>query len=172
MNKIKTGKRQQGISTAEIFTYILIAMMIPVVLFGFYHNNRLDKTIAEALAVGEEKKILIGEYFQAQGKCPTEAETGLDRFMPVGELINLVWQPGAMGESNSDKLRTGALKGVLDLSDFGERFEELESGYLLIARAQEDETIVWDCVADSVTSDSLPGRYLPESCKKASDSED
>ncbi len=48
-----------------MFTYILIALIIPVVIFGMYQNNKLDKTIADALALGEEQKVLIEEYVQA-----------------------------------------------------------------------------------------------------------
>jgi hypothetical protein len=172
MKEIKTGTRQQGISTAEIFTYILIALIIPVVIFGMFQGNKLDNSIAEALALGEEQKVSIEEYFQTRGQMPQfEAEVGLEKFTPVGVLADIVWRPGVLGDSASDTLLTGTLKGVLDLSDFGERFEKYQSGYLLVAKAQEDGTIVWDCMTDSVTPDALPGRYLPESCKRASDSD-
>jgi hypothetical protein len=138
-----------------------------------YQNNRLDNIIAEALALGEEQKVLIEEYFQAQGQMPqSEADAGLEKFTPAGVLVDVVWLSGVLGEPSSDTLLTRTLKGVLDLSEFGERFKKYESGYLLVARAQEDKTIVWDCMADSATPDSLPRRYLPESCKRASDSDD
>lgn len=102
----------------------------------------------------------------------TGEEVGLERFTPSGVLKDLTWRPGALGEPSPDKLRTDTLNGMVDLSEFGARFEVHESGYLLIARAQDDGTIIWDCLADQVTPDALPGRYLPESCKKASDTEE
>jgi len=156
-----------------MFTYILIALIIPVVIFGMYQNNKLDKTIADALALGEEQKVLIEEYVQAQGQMPqSKAEAGLEKFTPVGVLADVVWRPGVLGELAFDTSLTGTLRGVLNLSNFGEPFKKYESGYLLVARAQEDGTLVWDCMTDSVTPNALPSKYLPDSCKRASDPDD
>jgi hypothetical protein len=58
------------------------------------------------------------------------------------------------------------------MTEFGARFEDIESGFLLIARAQDDDTINWECVADVVTADALSRRYLPETCRSAKDDED
>jgi hypothetical protein len=58
------------------------------------------------------------------------------------------------------------------MTEFGARFKDIESGFLLIARAQDDDTIKWDCVADVVTVDALGGRYLPETCSSAEDDEE
>jgi hypothetical protein len=107
--------------------------------------------------------VLIEEYFQVQSQMPQpEAEAGLKKFTPAGVLVDVVWRPGVLGE----------LGGVLNLSNFGEPFKKYESGYLLVARAQEDGPIVWDCMADSVTPNALPRKYLPDSCKRASDPDD
>jgi hypothetical protein len=56
MKEIKKGTLQQGLTTAEMLTYTLIALIIPVVTFGMYQNNKLDKTIAEALALGKSRR--------------------------------------------------------------------------------------------------------------------
>ena len=56
MKEIKKGTLQQGLATAEMLTYTLIALIIPVVIFGMYRNNKLDKTIAEALALGKSRR--------------------------------------------------------------------------------------------------------------------
>jgi hypothetical protein len=157
MNELKLGNQQQGLTTAEIFTYVLIVIVLASTAFGFYHNYRLDNAIAEALVLGEEKKGQIEKYFEAQGQMPqSEAETGLDGYISTGVLKDLRWRPGVPGDPNSDKLRTGTLNGIVDLVDFGARFEEYESGYLLIARAQEDGSVVWDCLADAATANALP----------------
>jgi hypothetical protein len=58
------------------------------------------------------------------------------------------------------------------MTEFGARFEDIESGFLLIARAQDDDTIKWEYVADVVTADVLSRRYLPETCRSAKDDED
>lgn len=168
MGKLKTEKRQQGLTTAETFTYVLIAIIIPVVIFGFYRTGQLDSAVAAALAIGEEQKVHIEKYFQDQGRMPqSEAEAGLEGAAQEGVLTRLIWRAGAIGEPDSDKLLTGTIQGLVDLSGFGERFEKHKSGYVLIARAQEDGTILWDCGADPQTPDALPPEYLPESCKKA-----
>ena len=58
------------------------------------------------------------------------------------------------------------------MKEFGTRFEDIESGYLLIARVKEDDTIEWDCIADLVSVDALGKRYLPEACRGGEDGED
>lgn len=172
MNELNLGVRQRGVTTAETFTYILIVIVLAAVVAGFYLNSNLNSAIEEALALGEIEKELIEEYFETHGQMPRSgAEAGLDRFTPDGVLKGLTWRPGALGEPSPDNLRTGTLNGILDLSEFGARFEKHESGYLLIARAQDDGTVIWDCLADEVTPDALPESYLPESCKRASDSD-
>jgi hypothetical protein len=82
------------------------------------------------------------------------------------------YRAGELGVPAADKLRTGTLRAFVDMKEFGVRFEDIESGFLLIARAQDDDTIIWDCVADGVTADALGNRYLPETCKKAKGDED
>ena len=57
------------------------------------------------------------------------------------------------------------------MREFGTRFEDIKSGYLLIARALDDGTIKWDCVADQVSVDALEKRYLPETCKDEEEEE-
>ena len=58
------------------------------------------------------------------------------------------------------------------MTEFGTRFENTKSGFLLIARAQEDDSIIWDCIADLVTVDALGKRYLPDTCSAAEEDED
>ena len=58
------------------------------------------------------------------------------------------------------------------MTEFGTRFENIESGFLLIARAQEDDSIIWECMADRVTVDALGKRYLPETCSGGEEDED
>ncbi len=173
MNELRLVIWQRGATTAELFTYALIVIVLASTVFGLYRNYQLDSAIADALIQGEEEKILIEEYYQAEGQMPqSEADFGLEDFTPVGILKDISWRPGVFGETGSDELRMGTLNGIVDLSEFGASFEDYESGFWLIARAQEDGTIVWDCMADPVTTDALPGKYLPDSCERASDSED
>ncbi len=173
MKTCSSGTRQTGATVTEIITYILIAITIAAVILGKYVNSSLDKAITEALAVGEAQKAMIEEYFSQHGQMPQSgADVGLEQFTPTGVLKGLTWQPGALGEGDSDTLLTGTLNGLVTLGEFGKRFEEFESAYLLIARAQDDGTIIWDCQPDRVTPHALPGRYLPEVCEKVSKDDD
>ena len=173
MNELKLETRQRGLTVAELVTYILIVLALGGSILGYFHNKNVSAAVAEALAAGEAKKALIEEYFESHGQMPqSEAEAGLDEFTPSGALQDLIWQPGAKGEGSSDKLLNGTLNGIVELGEFGERFEKHESGFLLIARGQDDGTIIWDCMADAGTKDALPRRYLPETCERASDSDE
>ena len=173
MNALISAHKQTGVSTAEIFTYILIVIVSASTAYGFYFNHNLENAIAEAVDSGMAQKAKIEAYFESEGVLPqTEADVDLDEFAPVGVLRGFTWQTGALGEPGSDTELTGTLNAIVDLGEFGARFEATESAYLLIARVQEDGTILWDCKADPVTIYALSDRYLPDTCRSASDSED
>lgn len=173
MKEMKLETRQRGVTVAEFVTYILIVMALGSTVFGMYVNYNLEAAVAEAVSAGAEEKLLIEEYFEAHGQMPQSgAEAGLDEFTATGVLKDMTWRPGIKGKPGTDTLLNGTLNGIIDLSEFGERFEKHESGFLLVARAQDDGTILWDCMADAGTADALPSRYLPESCTRASETEE
>ena len=95
----------------------------------------------------------------------SEADLNLNAFTAEGILTSMDYRAGELGVPAADKLRTGTLRALVDMTEFGTRFEKIESGFLLIARAQDDDTVKWACIADEVTVDALDKRYLPESCK-------
>ena len=97
------------------------------------------------------------------------------RHLPVydeGILIGMDYQAGELGVPAADKSRNGTYRALVDMREFGTRFEDIKSGYLLIARALDDGTIKWDCVADQVSVDALDKRYLPETCKDEEEEEE
>ena len=96
----------------------------------------------------------------------------MDAFVPEGILIGMDYRAGEFGVPAADKQRTSTLRALVDMTEFGARFENTESGFLLIARAQEDDSIIWDCMADQVTVDALGKRYLPETCSAGEEDED
>ena len=102
----------------------------------------------------------------------SKVDIDLSSFTPEGILTGMDYRAGELGIPAADKLRIGTLKALVDMTEFGLRFEDIESGFLLIARAQDDDTIKWDCVADGVTANALGSRYLPETCKKAKGDEE
>lgn len=173
MNSLKTRALQRGLTTAQTVTNILIVVVLMSVAFGYYHNYRVDNAVAAALVVGEEQKGLIEAYFEELGQMPqSAAEAGLDPVLPSGIVTELRWRPGIPYELKTDEVLTGTIHAVVNMNEFGERFEEYKTAYYLIAKAQEDGSIVWDCTHDNSSKDGLPRRYLPETCVKASDSEE
>ncbi len=172
MKKPQTGNRQSGLTTAEMVVYPMIVVLVIGVAFGFYHNSRIDDAVAAAVDLGLEQQAIIEEYFDTYGEMPqSEADINMRSFRPEGILTGMDYRAGELGVPAADKLRTGTLRALVDMSEFGARFEDIESGFLLIARAQDDDTIKWDCVADVVTADALGGRYLPETCSTAENDE-
>jgi Tfp pilus assembly protein PilE len=173
MTKPQTGNRQSGLTTSEMVVYPMIVVTLLGVAYGFYHNSRIDDAVAAAVDLGLEQQAIVEEYFDAYGEMPqSEADLNLRSFRPEGILTGMDYRAGELGVPAADKSRTGTLRALVDMTEFGKRFEEIESGYLLIARAQDDDSIQWDCVADVVTPDALGGRYLPESCSRAEDDEE
>ena len=151
---------------------MLVVIMIGIA-FGFYHNSKIDDAVSSAVNLGLEQKVIIEDYFETSGTMPpSEADINLNSLTPEGILAGMDYQAGELGVPAADKLRTGTLRALVDMAEFGTRFENIESGYLLIARAQDDGTIKWDCVADQVTVDALDKRYLPETCKDEEDEEE
>ena len=102
----------------------------------------------------------------------SQADINLTSVIPKGILIGMDYRAGELGVPAADKYRISTLRALVDMKEFGTRFEDIESGYLLIARVQEDDTIEWDCIADLVSVDALGKRYLPETCKGGEDGED
>lgn len=166
MTKSQTANRQNGFTTAEMVVYPMIVVTLMGVAFGFYHNSKIDDAVAAAVDLGLEQKAVIEKYFGIYGEMPqSQADINLTSLIPQGILIGMDYRAGELGVPAADKYRTGTLRALVDMTEFGARFEDIESGYLLIARVQDDNTIEWDCVADVVTVDALGRRYLPETCK-------
>lgn len=173
MKKPETGSRQSGLTTAEMVVYPMVAAVFIGVAFGFYHNSRIDDAVSAAVDLGLEQRSIIEEYFKTHGEMPqSEADLNLKYFSPQGILTGMDYRAGELGVPAADKLRTGTLRAVVDMKEFGARWEDITSGFLLIARAQDDDTIEWDCVADEVTPDALGKRYLPKTCSLAKDDKD
>lgn len=172
MTKPRTGNRQSGLTTSEMFVYPMVVAVLVGVAYGFYHNSRIDDAVSAAVDLGLEQQEIIEEYFDTYGEMPqSEADINLNSFIPKGILTGMDYRAGELGVPAADKLRTGTLRALVDMTEFGTRFEDIESGFLLIARVQDDDTIKWDCVADVVTVDALGRRYLPETCSSAEDEE-
>lgn len=172
MKKTQTGNRQSGLTTSEMVVYPMIVAVLIGVAFGFYHNSRIDDAVAAAVDLGLEQQAIIEEYFDTYNVMPqSEADINMNAFIPEGILTGMDYRAGELGVPAADELRIGTLRALVDMTEFGGRFEDIESGFLLIARAQDDDTIKWDCVADVVTAEALGKRYLPETCS-AKDDED
>jgi len=172
MKKPQTGKRQKGLSTAEMVVYPMIGVGLIGTAFGFYHNSKIDDAVSAAVDLGLEQQALVDEYFETHGEMPqSEDDINLSSFISDGILIGLDYRAGELGVPAADKSRTATLRARVDMSEFGTRFKDIGSGFLLIARAQDDGTIQWDCIADVVTVDALDKRYLPETCSRAEDAE-
>lgn len=172
MKKPQTGNRQSGLTTAEMVVYPMVIVAVIAVAFGFYHNSRIDYAVSAAVDLGLEQQAIIEEYFDTYGEMPqSEADINLS-LIPQGILIGMDYRAGELGVPAADKMRTGTLRALVDMTEFGARFKDIESGFLLIARAQDDDTIEWDCVADVVTVDALGRRYLPETCSRAKEDVD
>lgn len=169
----RTRSRQSGLTTSEMIVYPMVVATIIAVAYGFLHNSRIDDAVSAAVDLGLEKKAIIEEYFNTHGEMPqSEADINLNSFSPEGILIGMDYRAGELGVPAADKSRIGTLRALVDMTRFGVRFEDTESAFLLIARAQDDDTIQWDCMADPVTPDALNRRYLPETCSSAKDDEE
>jgi hypothetical protein len=165
MTKPQTAHRQLGLTTSEMVVYPMIAVLLVGVAFGFFHNSRIDDAVTAAVDLGMKQQALIETYFDLYGEMPqSEADLEMNAFIPEGILVGMDYLAGEFGVPAADKLRTGTLKALVDMTEFGARFEDIESGFLLIARAQDDDSIIWDCVADRVTVEALGKRYLPKTC--------
>ena len=173
MTKSQIANRQSGLTTAEMVVYPMIVVTLMSVAFGFYHNSKIEDAVTAAVDLGLEQQAVIEAYFDIYGEMPqSQADINLTSLIPQGILIGMDYQAGELGVPAADKYRTGTLRALVDMTEFGARFEDIESGYLLIARVQDDNTIEWNCVADVVTVDALDRRYLPETCKGGENGED
>ena len=172
MTKPQIKRGQNGFTIAEMVVYPMIVITLLGIAFGFYHNSKIEDAVAAAVDLGQEQQAVIEGYFDLYGEMPqSQADINLTSVIPKGILIGMDYRAGELGVPAADKYRISTLRALVDMKEFGTRFEDIESGYLLIARVQEDDTIVWDCIADLVSVDALGKRYLPETCKGGEDSE-
>lgn len=172
MKKLQTGHRQSGLTTSEMVVYSMILIGLIGVAFGFYHNSRIDNAVSAAVDLGLEQQAIIEEYFETYGEMPpSEADINLSSFVPEGILTGMDYRVGELGVPAADKSRTATFRALVDMTEFGARFKDTASGFLLIARAQDDGTIKWNCVADVVTVDALDKRYLPDICSSGEEDE-
>jgi len=172
MTKMQTGNQYRRFKTSELVVYPMLVVILVGVAFGFYHNSKIEDAVFAAVDLGQEQKVIIEEYFKTFGTMPqSEADINLNSLSPEGILIGMDYQAGELGVPAADKVRTGTYRALVDMREFGTRFEDIKSGYLLIARVQDDGTIKWDCVADHVSVDALDKRYLPETCKDEEEEE-
>ncbi len=173
MTKPQTQNWYSGLTTSEKVVYPMVLLLPIAFAFGFYHNSRIEDAVSAAVDLGREQQVIVEEYFDRHGEMPqSEADINLNSSFSEGILTGMDYRAGELGVPAADKLRTGTLRALVDMKEFGARFEDTRSGFLLIARAQDDDTIKWDCVADVVTVDALGKRYLPESCSGAKADED
>jgi hypothetical protein len=173
MKKPQPRKLQNGLTTAEMVVYPMVVTVLVGVAFGFYHNSRIDSALTTAVDLGVEQQPIIEEYFKTHGEMPqSDSDINLSDFNLEGIITGVDYRAGELGVPAADKLRIGTLRFLVDMTEFGARFEDIESGFLLIARAQDDGTIKWDCVADLVSVDALGKRYLPDNCSARKDDED
>ena len=173
MKKPQSGNPQSGLTTAEMVVYPMVVTVLVGVAFGFYHNSRIDGALSAAVDLGLEQQPIIEEYFNTHGEMPqSESDINLSAFNSEGIITGVDYRAGELGVPAADKLSIGTLRFLIDMTEFGARFEDIESGFLLIARAQDDGSIKWDCAADVVTVDALGKRYLPDNCSVTKDDED
>ena len=173
MTKPQIKRGQNGFTTAEMVVYPMIVITLLGVAFGFYHNSKIEDAVAAAVDLGLEQQPIIEEYFDSFGEMPqSEEDINLSSFIPDGILTGVEYRAGELGVPDTDKLRIGTLRALVDMTEFGTRFEDTESAFLLIASAQSDGTIQWNCTADLVTVEALDKRYLPETCKDNEDEEE
>ena len=173
MTKPQIKRGQNGFTTAEMVVYPMIVITLLGVAFGFYHNSKIEDAVAAAVDLGLEQQPIIDEYFDSFGEMPqSQEDINLSSFIPDGILTGVEYRAGELGVPATDKLRTGTLRALVDMTEFGTRFEDTESAFLLIASAQSDGTIQWKCTADLVTVEALDKRYLPETCKDNEDEEE
>ena len=173
MTKPQTKNWQSGLTTAEMVVYPMILVVLLAFAFGFYHNSRIENAVSAAVDLGREQQAIVEQYFDNSGEMPqSQADINLSSVFSEGILTGMDYRAGELGVPAADKLRTGPLRALVDMTEFGARFKDTKSGFLLIARAQDDGTIKWDCVPDVVTVDALGKRFLPESCSGAKDDED
>ena len=161
MTKSQIANRQSGFTTAEMVVYPMIVVTLMGVAFGFYHNSKIEDAVTAAVDLGLEQQAVIEALFDIYGEMPqSQADINLTSLIPQGILIGMDYQAGELGVPAADKYRTGTLRALVDMTEFGARFEDIESGYLLIARVQDDNTIEWNCVADVVYVDALDEALL------------
>ena len=125
MTKPQTGKQYRRLKTSEMVVYPMLVVILIGVTFGFY-NSKIEDTSVRRREFGAGAGGSCRGLFKTTGAMPqSEADLNLSAFTAEGMLTSMDYRAGELGVPAADKLRTGTLRALVDMTEFGTRFEKL-----------------------------------------------
>jgi len=148
---------QKGFTLIELMIVIAIVGILAAVALPAYQDYTVRAKVSEGLAKAAEAKTTISEYYVARAGFPVDA-TAAGISTNVGtDLVKSI----TMGTWNAST--GGLLTIVMNEAKLGGSSSTTANSFQLSVADTVNGTVIWKCKAG--TSNPLPAKYLPASCR-------
>jgi len=168
-------KNQQGFTLIELMIVIAIVGILAAIALPAYQDYIVRSKISEAMAGLAEGKTTAAEYYAANLRFPTNADSwGINTNVRGGEILHRM---EAMGSGGTNANQTARIIAAV----YGTVWDGSASSadvYTVQLRGltNDDGTMTWTCLPGADDSaptpvviqgvkGSIPSKYLPANCR-------
>ena len=141
---------QQGFTLIELMIVVAIVGILAAIALPAYQDYTVRAKVSEGLARMAEAKTSIAEYFSANGTFPPSASSAGFNTAQAGYVASM-----NCGGGTCDKV----------VLQFNNKEPNLNTKQIGLSGFAQNGQIVWKCKTDTITTNAVPNKYLPASCR-------
>ena len=146
---------------------IAIVGILAAVALPAYQDYTVRAKMSEVMARGSEAKTAVTEYFAAKGVLPTTGSNNVFNTLGAGKVRQASWTrtvtggAGGVGDSGYitiEVVTTAASNGITELTNATNKLS-------FVGTVTNSGVVTWQCGGGGTSVTTVPGKYLPGSCK-------